>query len=322
MAIELSIILVNWNSLRYLRDCLKSVFEQTQGICFEVIIVDNNSPELGVEALEGEFPGVCVVLSKENLGFAGANNLGFKRSTGRHLLFLNPDTQLISPVLPLILRRLEELPDAGVVGCKLLNSDLTVQTSCIQTFPTILNQLLDIESVRVRWPGCSLWNLAPLYSSSQTPSIVEVISGACMMMKREVFERAGMFSEEYFMYAEDLDLCYKVMRLGLKNYYVGEAAVIHHGGKSSSQSTVSQWSTFMKLRAIHKFCIKTRGSVYAFLYRAAIGSAAALRLTLIAAMRLLGLDTVKNFSLRAASKKWLSVLQWALGLSTSAVQNR
>jgi GT2 family glycosyltransferase len=132
------------------------------------------------------------------------------------------------------------------------------------------------------------------------------------MMKRESFEKAGMFSEEYFMYAEDLDLCYKMKRLGLENYYLGEAQIIHHGGKSSSQSPVSQWSTFMKLRAVQKFCSKTHGRLYALLYRAAIGTVAAVRLFLIALMRFLGRATANGISLRSSSLKWRAVLKWAL----------
>ena len=257
---ELSIIFVNWNSLQYIHDCLRSLYTHTIGVSFEVIVVDNRSPECGIETLRQDFPEISIIMSDINLGFAGANNLGFKQSIGRYVLFLNPDTELNGPAIQTLLTKLKELPDAGIVGCQLLNTDLTIQTSCIQTFPTVLNQLLDIESLKQRWPACPLWNIAPLYETSNEAFSVEVISGACMLMKREVFESAGMFSEEYFMYAEDLDLCYKMKQLGLRNYYVGKAQVIHHGGKSSSQGPISQWSTFMKLRAIQKFSRRLTGA--------------------------------------------------------------
>jgi GT2 family glycosyltransferase len=316
MRVELSIIFVNWNSLEYLRGCLVSLFEQTHGVSFEIIVIDNNSSEAGVEKLKQQFPEISIVMSEVNLGFAGANNLGFRKSSGSYVLFLNPDTQMTGPAIQVMLQKLKTLPRAGIVGCKLLNTDLSIQTSCIQTFPTISNQLLDIESLRLRWPSCPMWNIAPLYATETEPTPVEVISGACMIMKREVFERAGMFSEEYFMYAEDLDLCYKIIRLGLKNYYVGEAEIIHHGGKSSGQARVSQWSTIMKLRAVHKFCTKTRGRVYGSLYKAAMGCAATGRLMLIALLRLFGNAAVQNNSLRPAEDKWRAVLKWAIGANS------
>src|SRR5258708_5343377 len=113
---------------------------------------------------------------------------------------------------------------------------------------------MDREALQVRWRGGPLWNIASLFSKSTSPASVEVISGACMMVRRKVFEKAGLFSEDYFMYAEDLDLCHKVRGLGLKNYYVGRADVVHHGGNSSSQKPGSQWSTPMKMNSVTKFC--------------------------------------------------------------------
>ena len=311
---DLSIICVNWNSLGYLRECIVSIYEYTHGISFEVIVVDNASSEVGVETLKDFFPNISIVQSSENLGFSRANNLGFAHSSGRYVLFLNPDTQLISPAINILLGSLQSLPDAGVLGAKLLNSDLTIQTSCIQKFPGILNQILEIEYLRLRWPECPLWGIAPLFSNDEKPIRVEVISGACMMLKREVFEQVGMFSDEYFMYADDLDLCYKVERAGWTNYYVGGAVVIHHGGKSTSQRTANQWATIMKFKSIIQFCTKTRGRAYGLLYRAAMGCAALGRLTILGLMYPLGSIVWNKETLQAASSKWSAVLKCAVGL--------
>src|ERR1700730_8165906 len=211
---EISIIFVNWNSLNYLRECIASIYEHTHGIAFEIIVVDNASPEGGVDALKEEFPDLVLIKSGENLGFAGANNLGFKQSKGKCVLFLNPDTRLLNPAINIMLQALHSLPGAGIVGCKLLNGDLPVQTSSIMKFPGILNQVLQSEVLRLRWPSFPLWNIGPLFSSNPEPVKVEAITGACMMMRRDVFEKVGMFSEEYFMYAEDVDLCWKITRAG------------------------------------------------------------------------------------------------------------
>ena len=131
-------------------------------------------------------------------------------------LFLNPDTELVGPAINVLFDHLRALPDAGAVGCKLLNSDGTVQTSCIQSIPTILNQVLDSEASRAKWPRSLLWGMAPLFSASENPEEVEAITGACVMLKREVFEEVGLFSEDYFMYAEDIDLSYKIRKAGVQ----------------------------------------------------------------------------------------------------------
>ena len=132
---KLSIIFVNWNSVDYLRDCLSSIYEFTRGVEFEIIIVDNASPEPNVDDLGKEFAAIRIEKSAQNLGFAGANNLGFLKSTGEFVLFLNPDTKLISPAINDLLEKIQTLPNAGVVGCKLLNSDGSTQLSSIQRFP-------------------------------------------------------------------------------------------------------------------------------------------------------------------------------------------
>jgi N-acetylglucosaminyl-diphospho-decaprenol L-rhamnosyltransferase len=322
VAMELSIICVNWNSVDYLLDCIASIRDQTHGIDFEIIVVDNASPEGKVEALQQCFPDVKIIKSAANLGFSGANNLGYKSSTGKYLLFLNPDTRLAGPAICVLMDQIRKMPDAGIVGCKLLNTDLSVQTQSIQRFPTILNQLLDIEYLRLRWPGCRLWELAPLFSNGGGPVRVEVIPGACMLLKREVFEAAGGFSEEYFMYAEDIDLNYKVSRLGLRSYYVGRATVIHHGGKSSGQQRINNWATVMKFRAMRMFYGKTRGRFYAEAYRVAMGCAALLRLAVLMLMLPFASLARKRDRIAVASAKWSAVLRWAAGADLGAWAQR
>jgi len=209
------------------------------------------------------------------------------------------------------------LPDAGMVGCKLLNSDLSVQTSCIQKFPTILNQLTDIEAIRLRWPRCQLWEIDVLFAENPKPTVVEVVSGACMMVRRDLFERVGMFSEEYFMYAEDIDLCHKILSTGWKVYHVGEAVVVHHGGQSSGQKAVDQWATIMKFRAMTQFCAKTRGKTYAAMFRTAMGCAALARLLAIAAMAVFGSKIVKS----STPAKWMAILGWATGFNGRVIRS-
>jgi len=319
---DLSIIYVNWNSLDYLRESIASVIEQTHSVAYEIIVVDNASPESGVDLLKQTFPDVKIIHSENNLGFAGANNLGFRHSTGEFVLFLNPDTKLMAPSIDLLIARHKSLPDAGIVGCKLLNTDLSVQLSSIQTYPTILNQAMDAEYLRLRWPECPLWKIAPLFSEKVSLMKVEIIPGACMLLRRSVFERIGLFSEEYFMYAEDLDLNYKVKAAGLTNYYVGETAIIHHGGTSSSRQRVSHWATIMKYRAMVQLFRKTRGGVYALGYRLAMGAVATGRLMLLGLMSLLGNLVSDRESLNYSREKWKTVLKLTAGWQDVAVERR
>jgi GT2 family glycosyltransferase len=316
---DLSIILVNWNSTGYLRECIASIYGFTSNISFEIIVVDNASPVQDVDALAEHFPSVNIIKSSQNLGFAKANNLGFKYSSGDCILFLNPDTKLVAPAINRMLERLKSLPTAGIVGCKLLNTDYSLQTSCIQRFPTILTQLLDIEYLQTLWPQSHLWGMAPLFSKNTSPTPVEVISGACMLLKREVFERAGMFSEDYFMYAEDLDLCFKVGRAGFRNYYVGDVVMIHHGSKSS-QHKADQWATTMKFKAVQHFCEKRHGRLYGLIYRSAMGCSAIGRLLLITLAFPFAGARIEKRSLQVASAKWNAVLKWAVGLDKTGLE--
>jgi N-acetylglucosaminyl-diphospho-decaprenol L-rhamnosyltransferase len=315
---DLSIICVNWNSVDYLRECLTSIYQMTRSTSFEIIVVDNASPEGDVAVLEREFPEIKLVRSGTNLGFGGANNLGFRNSSGDHLLFLNPDTKLITPAITIMLEHLRSLPDAGILGCKLLNSDLSVQTESIQRFPRIINQLLDVEYLRLRWPSCRLWQIGALFGEPVGPTRVEVIPGACQLLKRNVFQAAGQYSEDYFMYAEDIDLNYKVAALGLGSYYVGQAAIIHHGGKSSGQHKVSQWSTAMKFRAMVTLYRKRHGYMYSSAYRVTMAIAATGRLMALAMIFPFAGVTPGKARVRAASAKWRTVLKCAVGLGDLA----
>ena len=275
---DLSIIIINWNSAEFLKKCLQSIYSNTSPLDFEVIVVDNASYDGCSALLEKEFSKVKLVQSTENIGFARANNLGFKYSSGRNLLFLNTDTEIIGSAINTMFSYLESIPDAGAAGCKLLNSDLSIQTSCIQPFPTILNQVLDARFLKLRFPKLKLWGIKPLFFSNGKPVGVDVISGACLMVKRTVFDKIGMFNTDYFMYSEDVDLCYKIKQIRYKPYYISKAEVIHHGAGSSSKKRHSQFSTILMKESKLIFFKKTRGKIYAYIYRSITSIASSYRL--------------------------------------------
>jgi GT2 family glycosyltransferase len=302
---DLSIIYVNWNSVNYLRDCIASVYEHTRGINFEIIVVDNASPEGGVDALKEQFPDIVLIKTGENLGFAGANNVGFRQSKGKCILFLNPDMKVLNPAINIMFQRLQSLPDAGIVGCKMFHGDLTVQTSSLMKFPGILNQVLQFEAVRLRWPSFPLWNIGPLFSSSEEPAKAEVITGACMMMRREVFEKVGLFNEEYFMYAEDFDLCWKITRAGFTNYYVGGGHIIHYGGASSPR----EWQTVMKMKADLRLVANFRGRFYASLFRSALALNAVIRLFVATVLSLVAKTGQGKEASQGTAAKYRAILK-------------
>ncbi len=314
---DISIIIVNWNSAAFLRECLRSIYSTANGLQFEVIVIDNASFDGSDLMVRREFPAVQFIQGRKNLGFAGANNTAFAHSSGRNVLFLNPDTELTGNALEVMCSALDTTLDAGVVGCKLLNTDLSVQSVCIQAFPSILNQTLNSEFLRALFPKSSLWGSRPLFVPSNQPSAVDSVSGACLMIRRIVFEQVGQFNTDYFMYAEDRDLCYKVARAGWRTYFVGDATVIHHGGRSSSQrpnhfaAVLMQESTATFMRAQH-------GRAYAFCYRCST--------VFVSVARILLLVTALTFAARKSQRqkvqrslgKWFNILRWSVGLENWA----
>jgi GT2 family glycosyltransferase len=315
---ELSVIIVNWNSSEYLKKCLGSLYLNLSDVEFEVIVVDNASYDGCGEMLRSEFPTVRFIQVTKNLGFAGANNLGFAHSSGDNLLFLNPDTQVIGSAVNLMLSNLKSLPNAGAVGCRLLNSDGSVQIPCIQPFPTIVNQVLDTDHLIRRFPRLKIWRVMPLFHYKGKPEPVEVISGACLMVKSEVFRAVGMFSPDYFMYAEDVDLCYRIDRAGFHAYYVGEAAVIHHGGASTRRSKINHFNTVAKRESIALFFRKHGGKWKAFSYRFSMMGVSIVRLFILATLFPAGIALHRASSLAYAFAKWSKVLSWSLGFEESA----
>jgi N-acetylglucosaminyl-diphospho-decaprenol L-rhamnosyltransferase len=313
---DLSIIIVNWNSKDYLSRCIASILKNTSGISYEIVVIDSGSFDSCGEMLQKYFPSVRFIQSDANLGFARANNRAVQDSDGECILFLNPDTELIESAINTMYHQLNTLPDAGIIGAKLLNSDGTIQTSCIQPIPTILNQLIDSEFLRARWPKSVLWGMAPLYETATTPQEVEVISGACLMLKRSVFELSGGFCEDYFMYGEDIELSYRVRSGGFKNYYVPEAMVTHFGGTSTAKQPASQSSVIMMRESVWRFLKKTRGRVYGTGYRMGMFVSAIGRMMFLAVILLMKVKDRDSSGFKISFNKWWRIMLWSLNLQT------
>lgn len=311
--IDLSIIIVNWRSAFYTRQCLRTIYRHTGSVNFEIIVIDNASYDGCKEMLESEFPHVTFIQSERNLGFGGANNLAFTRSRGKHILFLNPDTEIHQCALQKLIAALEEQPDAGMAGARLLNSDCSLQTTSVCAPPTILNAALSSSFLQEQFPNWSIWGMWPLFTNSNRPTAVKAISGACMLAKRIVIEQVSGFTADFFMYSEDMDLCAKVTEAGWKIYYVPEATIVHHGGASSSATKESHFSSIMLRESHVRFMEIHRGRLYAVAYRAAVGVVAIFRLLLlIVAIPLIVYPRLRRRILPAGGK-WLRILAWCFG---------
>lgn len=316
---DLSIIIVNWNSAEFLGPCLNSIFAAPRPFMLEVLLLDNASYDGSAAMIEARFPGVKFMQSRINLGFAAANNLAFSYSHGRNILFLNPDTEIVGNALSAMLEALTATSNAGLVGPRLVNADGSVQAGCIRTFPSVLNELFNAEVLRGIFAKVSSWSARRSTLDSGRLLATEVVPGACVMVRREVFEALGGFREDYFMYGEDLDLSYEAQCVGWQNYYVPEAVVIHYGGESSRKREAGFAPVLMR-QSMADFLRAKRGHGCAAAYRALTALAAIVRMLIIAPLLLLSRNREERGRRRSILRKWASILRWTLGLERWASQ--
>lgn len=228
---NISIILVNYNGQEFLINCLASIVKQVQNINYEVIIVDNSSVDDSVKTIQNNFPTFKLICSDSNLGFGKANNLGVKQSQGEYLLFLNTDTVLIENTPKILADYLTANQDVGAVGSRLTFKDGSYQLSCGR-FPNLVIEFI----YKIRAKLDYQWHQQfSVFYDRQYSKVQEVgwVTGACLMMRRDVFEQIGGFDENFFMYFEDKDLCKQVKELGYKVVYYPETTIVHLLGGSS-----------------------------------------------------------------------------------------
>jgi len=264
--------------------------------------------------LAREFPSVKFIQGEKNVGFGKANNLGARISRGQYFWFLNPDTELTENSARAMLDKLLTLPQAGAIGGKLLNTDGSLQASCVQAFPTVFNQVFNSEYLRRHFPHWRMWGNAILHANPPRTGQIEVLSGACILARREVFETVGGFTEQYFMYGEDADLCFKIARAGYGVFYTPETSIIHHGG-GCSRRTKNNFSNVMLRESIYRFLKLNRGRFSAAAYRAAIATSSVVRLPLIFLLLPLSRNRVVRHG-RGSLRKWFYILRWGLGLES------
>jgi GT2 family glycosyltransferase len=254
---QASIIIVNWNAQYHLCNCLRSVFRQSgDDLSFEVIVVDNASTDDSVRVVRSRFPEVGIIENTENRGFAAANNQGIRASAGNFVLLLNPDAVLLEDSLSTLWEVISEHPRVGILGPRLLNQDGSVQPSVMSfpSFPSVLRNF-----VRARTHGMS--KVAP--STGKDIIYVPCVAGACILIRREIFEQVGLLDESYYMYAEEIDFCFRASEMGWKVAYTPLTSVTHLGGQSTSQRSSEMYVERRTSRI--RFLLLHRGFLQAFL---------------------------------------------------------
>ena len=254
---DLSIIIVSYNVKDYLRGAIASVERSLSAgeLSGEILVVDNASSDGSAAMIRAEFPNVHLFDPGENLGFGRANNLAMCKAKGDYLLLLNPDTIVGEDTLRTTVGFMREHPEAGLAGCKLLNGDGTFQLSCRRGFPTPWASFTKLFGLARFFPNSRLfarYNLT--YLPVDATYEVDALGGAFMLLSRGAYEATRGFDESFFMYGEDLDLCYRAKQAGFAIYYVHSTATIHFKGESTRRSALNEVKVFYE--AMHVFVKK------------------------------------------------------------------
>jgi hypothetical protein len=232
---QLSIIIVSWNTQALLRACLTKLSGELSGIESEVFVIDNNSADGSAAMVRDEFPWAKLTANDSNRGFAAANNQALKVTTGKYILLLNPDTEVYPESLSTLMRFLDEHPKVGVVAPQLLNTDGSIQDSCRQ-FPTFLGMSYELLGLSRLFPGVVRFREYKMLDfHHDVESAVDQPEGACLMLRREVIDQVGILDEGYFMLFEEVDWCYRIKKAGWEIWFTPTAKVLHHYGQSIKQ---------------------------------------------------------------------------------------
>ena len=275
MVIDISIIIVSYNTRDLLRECLSSIYDTIGHLDIEVIVVDNNSSDGSAEMVKGLFPEVILLQNEVNIGFAPANNQGIEIAKGRHILLLNPDTEVMENSIKSMYDFLEKRPDVGIVGCSIFNSN-GLQYLSAGRFPNffrIFTQSIFIDKLFTYLP--KLKNYTINISDLNKVQEVDWATGACLMIRKKVFDDVGTLDGKYFLYFEEVDLCYRAKKAGWKIYFNPDAKIIHHLAQSTKQNFKK--TIFEFYRSNYYYFYKNHSDSALFLLRAIISLGIILR---------------------------------------------
>ena len=241
----LSVIIVNYNVKHYLEQCLDSVDRAVCGVeSAEVFVVDNLSTDGSIPYLRERYPGVTFIENKENVGFARANNQAIRQSTGKYVLLLNPDTIVGEDTFEEFVRFMDAHPEAGGAGAYMLRTDGTFAPESRRGLPTPFVAFCKMSGLAALLPKSRVFGRYYMrYLDENEANEIEVISGAFMWLRREALDKAGLLDEDFFMYGEDIDLSYRILKSGYKNYFL-PSRMLHYKGESTEKSSYRYVYTF------------------------------------------------------------------------------
>lgn len=260
----LSIIIVSYNTRELLKKCIKSIYMTYPKNDLEVLVVDNGSSDGSPAMVREEFGDVILIESKENLGFAKANNMAIKKAKGDYILLLNPDTIVVEACLDKCVRYMDKHKGIGILGCKVVLTGGSLDLACRRSFPTPEVSFFRMAGLSKLFPKnkrFARYNLT--YLDENETYEVDSVVGAFMMVRREVVEQVGMLDEDYFMYGEDIDWCFRAKQAGWKVVYYHEAEIVHYKGASGGKKNPEIIREFY--RAMYLFYKKHYKSQYSFL---------------------------------------------------------
>jgi len=266
-SIDLSIVIVTYKSKEYISRCIRSIYEATQGLSFEIIIIDNGSGDGLGKFLHAKFPEVILIKNEKNEGFARGVNRGAKLASGRYLYILNPDTQLYPDTMKIMLNFIEEHPMCYLVGARTIDEMGRSIPSC-RSLPHIGNIIkyplsLLLQGRRLKNPKRYLLDIWEQNETIDVTKYNGYITGACILTRLDFFKKMGMFDERYFLYCEDIDFGLQMKESGYKAFFISEASVIHIAEHSASQNVQSPlYFVEAYIRYIHKNMTFFHGVAY------------------------------------------------------------
>ncbi|MBD3317468.1 MAG: glycosyltransferase [Chitinivibrionales bacterium] len=318
---DVTIVIINWNSKDFVAQCLKSIYENTANLRFEVMVADNGSFDGCDDLVRKRYPHLTFKQLGRNYGFAKANNLAARGARGRYLLFLNPDTELLTDAITGMARFLDGHTVYHGAGCRLEDSTGNIQLTCARTFPSPIRQLSRLIMLYRLLPKIkAISPVEQVYWDHRDDRDVDCLSGACFMIRRDVFERIGGFDERIFMYADDVDLCYRIWRDGGKIRYLAAQRILHYGAGSTPKKKRNHFGALMQRESNLYFLRKHFGRPNAIAFRWAVGVGSIARM--IMSVVLLPMSKVMPRRLRSvqgAFDKYRVLALWSIGLCKARV---
>lgn len=265
---DLSVVIVSWNTRELLSQCLKAIFASPLNCEFDVWVVDNASKDASAEMVRNQFPQVRLIENSENVGFARANNQAIQQSIGNYVLLVNSDAIVKPSALSNIVAFMASHNDAGIAGGKLIWPDGSFQSS-FSDFPSLFSELVTSAGAAKYLFGSHFPSYA--LNVSQQVRVVDWVGGAFLIARRDAITQVGLLDEGFFMYGEEMDWCYRMRQRGWKVYYTPEAEIIHVGGQSSKLAGAdsSMWLAQSHIRFMLKYRGELIGRVLAFFFRIA-----------------------------------------------------